>query len=437
MAVAVVHDLDVATPLRCCNGTTPLEAVLRRIDDAAELAGVEGDLVERLRRPQRVLQVAVPVRLDDGTIAMFDGWRVQHSTARGPAKGGLRFHPLVDAGDVTALAAGMTMKSALLDLPFGGAKGAVAVDPRRLSPGELERLTRRYTDEVLPILGPDRDIPAPDVNTDARVMSWMYDVIARARGEQVAAASVTGKPAALGGNPAHLGATADGALICAKQALAAVGRPLAGSRVVLQGFGKVGATLAAELDAADAKVVGVGDVDGAVWDGAGLDVAALGDYARRTGSVVGFHGGVPILAADVWAVPSDLAVPAAVECGIDAAAAARLAARAVIEVANGATSLSAEEILDDQGVVVVPDILASGGGVTASHLEWVYSRQGEARPGGLMGHRMRHRVHAGVARAFETAWARAAELDVSLRRASFAVAVERVAAALAARGVGA
>lgn len=437
MAVPAVRDLDRLTPVLCCDGRTPLEAVLYRIEDGAALAGVEADLVDRLRRPQRVLQVAVPVRLDDGTVAVFDGWRVQHNTARGPAKGGLRFHPRVDAGEVTALAAGMTMKTALLDLPFGGGKGAVAVDPRDLSTGELERLTRRYTDEVLPILGADRDIPAPDVNTDARVMGWMLDVIARARGEQVAAASVTGKPTALGGTPAHLSATAEGALVCAEAALAALGRPLAGTRAVLQGFGKVGATLATKLDAAGARVVGVGDVEGAVWHGAGLDVAALRDHLRRTGSVVGFPGGDPIAAAELWAVPSELAIPAAVECGIDADAAARLGARVVVEAANGATSLAAEEILDDRGVVVVPDILASGGGVTASHLEWVHSRQGEARPGGLLGHRMLHRVHAGVARAFDTAWGRAGELDVSLRRASFAVAVERVAAAVAARGVGA
>lgn len=217
---------------------------------------------------------------------------------------------------------------------------------------------------------------------------------------------MTGKPAALGGTPAHLGATAEGALVCAKQALAAVGRPLPGTRAVLQGFGKVGATFAAELDVAGAKVVGVGDDQGAVWSGAGLDVAALTDHVRSTGSVVGFDGGDPIAPFELWTVPSELAVPAAVECGIDADAAAHLAAQVVIEAANGATSLAAEQILDDRGVVVVPDILASGGGVTASHFEWVQSRQGEARPGGLLGHRMRHRVHAGVANAFETAWAR-------------------------------
>lgn len=437
MAVTAFPDLNGMPPLLCCDGTTPLEAVLRRIDDAAMLVGVDPDVLERLRRPQRVLQVAVSVRLDDGTLAVFHGWRIQHSTARGPAKGGLRFHPRVEAAEVTALAAGMTMKTALLDLPFGGAKGAVAVDPRRLSPGELERLTRRYTHEFLPILGPDHDIPAPDVNTDARIMGWMLDVIAQARGEQVAAASVTGKPVALGGSPTHLGATAEGALVCAEQALAAFGQSLTGTRAVLQGFGKVGTTLAAKLDAAGALVVGVGDVDGAVWHAAGLDVAALSEHVRRNRSVVGFDGGESIRAGDLWGVPADLAVPAAVECGIDADAAVRLSARVVIEAANGATSLVAEEILDDRGIAVVPDILASGGGVTASHLEWVHSRQGDAPPGGLLGHRMHHRVHAGVARAFETAWTRAAELDVSLRRASFAVAVERVAAAVAARGVGA
>lgn len=436
MTVAAARDLSASpSPVARCDGTSPLDAVLRRMRDAVSLLGLAPEILDRLARPQRLLQVSVPVRLDDATVAVFDGWRVQHSTARGPAKGGVRFHPGVDAGEVTALAAGMTMKTALLDLPFGGAKGAVAVDPSRLSAGELERLTRRYTEEILPILGPDRDIPAPDVNTDSRVMGWMFDVVARARGEQVAAATVTGKPTALGGTPAHLGATAEGVVVCADRAFAALGRPLAGSRAVLQGFGKVGATLAVKLGAAGVRVVGVGDADGAVWNPGGLDIAALADHARA-GTVAGFRGGESIAPDDLWAVEAELAVPAAVECGIDADAAARLGAWVVVEAANGATSVAAEAILADRGFVVVPDVLASGGGVTASHLEWVHARQGEARPGGLLGHRMRHRVQASVGHAFDTAWTRCGELDVTLRRATFAVAVERVAAALTARGLG-
>jgi glutamate dehydrogenase (NAD(P)+) len=404
--------------------------VLERLDDAAKLADLDPDIHRILRTPKRVLEVAVPVRMDDGSIEVFTGWRVHHDTTRGPGKGGIRFHQDVDADEVKALAAAMTFKTAVLDLPFGGAKGGVRCDPTILSLGELERLTRRYTYEISPLLGPERDVPAPDINTDGRVMAWLMDTLSMTQGTHLPG-SVTGKPLALGGTRAHAGATSSGCLVCARAAFVHLEMPMAGSRVVVQGFGKVGGPLAFLLHSAGMRVVAVADVGGAVMNGGGLDAGALSDHVAATGSVAGFSGGEAISAEAIWDIECELLVPAALGGVIDEAVAHRIQAKVVVEAANGPTTVGAQAVLEERGIVVVPDILANAGGVTASYFEWAQSRQGYPWEENVLAERLR----TSMDNAFVTVWARADALGVDLRRAAHVVALERIAAAIEARGL--
>ncbi|MCA1842588.1 MAG: Glu/Leu/Phe/Val dehydrogenase, partial [Actinobacteria bacterium] len=353
-----------------------------------------------------------------------------HNTTRGPGKGGIRFHPEVDAREVAALAAGMTFKTAVADLPFGGAKGGVRCDPTRLSLHELERVTRRYTLEIAPLLGPDKDIPAPDVNTDGRVMAWLMDTLSMLRGELLPG-SVTGKPLSIGGTRGHAGATSTGVLVCTRAAFAALELPLVGSRAVIQGFGKVGGPLAFLLASAGMRVVAVSDVGGAVHNPGGLDPAALSDHVAHVGTVAGFDGGDAIEESAMWGIECELVVPAALEGAIDERVAESLDTKVIVEAANGPTTLAADPILDRREVVVVPDILANAGGVTASYFEWAQARQGYAWEEEMVASRLRKVMED----AFTAVWAKAEALDISLRRAAFALAVERVAEAIAARGL--
>ena len=406
------------------------QTVLDRLDDAAKLADLDPDIHRLLRTPERVLEVAVPVRMDDGSIEVFTGWRVHHDTTRGPGKGGVRFHPDVDADEVKSLAAAMTFKTAILDLPFGGAKGGVRCDPTALSIHELERLTRRYTFEISPLLGPDRDVPAPDVNTDGRVMAWMMDTLSMTKGQQMPA-SVTGKPLAVGGTRAHQGATSSGCLVCARAAFVELDLPMAGSRVVIQGFGKVGGPLAFLLHSAGMRVVAVADAGGAVANEGGLDANRLADHAVATGSVAGFSGGEAISAESIWDIECELLVPAALGGVIDEGVARRVQAKVIVEAANGPTTVAAQTVLEERGVIVVPDILANAGGVTASYFEWAQSRQGYPWEENVFAERLRTRMDS----AFVTVWARAEQLGVDLRRAAYVVALDRIAAAIEARGL--
>lgn len=406
------------------------EAVLERLDDAAKLTGLDDDVHRLLRTPRRVLEVSVPVRMDDGGVEVFTGWRVHHDTTRGPAKGGIRFHPKLDARQVTALAATMTFKTAVADLPFGGAKGGIRCDPARLSLGELERVTRRYAWEISPLLGQDRDVPAPDVNTDGRVMGWLMDTLSMIKGE-MAFGSVTGKPLWLGGTLGHTGATSVGVVVCTRRAFAELGLPINGARVVLQGFGKVGGPLAFLLTSAGMRVVAVADVGGAVHNPGGLDPTQLAEHARRTGTVAGFGGGDEIDPSQLWEVESEVAIPAALEGVIDQTVAGRLAAKVLVEAANEPMLPAAEPILERREILVVPDILANAGGVTASYFEWVQGRQGMAWEGDLVAERLRRVME----QSFDHVLAKAQALGVPLRRAAMALAVERLAEAMTARGL--
>ncbi|MGH9177560.1 MAG: Glu/Leu/Phe/Val family dehydrogenase [Acidimicrobiales bacterium] len=410
--------------------TDAWSAVLERLDDAAKLTGLDPDIHRMLRTPKRVLEVAVPVRMDDGRVEVFTGWRVHHDTTRGPGKGGIRFHPELDVREVTALAADMTFKTAVANLPFGGAKGGVRCDPTVLSLGELERLTRRYTLEVSPLLGADRDVPAPDVNTDGRVMAWLMDTLAMISGEGLTG-TVTGKPLAVGGTRAHAGATSSGVVMVARDVFAALQLPFAGSRAVIQGFGKVGGPLAFLLASAGMRVVAVSDIGGAVRNGGGLDPSALSDHMAQTGTVAGFDGGDPLDPRELWSVPCELVVPAALSGAIDAGVAEALSTKVVVEAANGPTLPEADPVLDRRGIVVVPDILANAGGVTASYFEWAQDRQGYRWDEETVATRLRTFMDE----AFHAVWVKADTLQVSLRRAAFALAVERVAEAIAARGL--
>src|SRR5437764_1732591 len=409
----------------------PWAATLERLDDAAKLAGLDSDIHRLLRTPRRVLEVSVPVRMDDGRVEVFIGWRVHHDTTRGPAKGGIRFHPQLDAREVAALAANMTFKTAVVNIPFGGGKGGVRCDPGRFSAGELERLTRRYATEISPILGPDRDVPAPDVNTDGRVMAWLMDTLSMMWGGGANPGAVTGKPLSIGGTRSHAGATASGVLSCIRAAFTEMDMSFVGARAVLQGFGKVGGPLAFLLASGGMRVIGVSDVGGAVYNPGGLDPSALAAHVDRAGTVAGFDAGDPIAPDDLWELECELVVPAALEGAVDEHAASRLGGRVIVEAANAPTTLEADAVLDRRDIVVVPDILANAGGVTVSYFEWAQSRQGFAWEEGLVANRLR----ASMDNAFTAVWARADALGVSLRRAAHVIAVERVAEAISARGL--
>jgi len=412
------------------SATDPWHAVLERIDDGAKLIGLDENIHRLLAVPTRVLEVAVPVRLDSGRVEVFVGWRVHHDVSRGPGKGGIRFHQSVTASEVKALAAEMTLKCAVVDIPFGGAKGGVQVDLRLLSDAELERLTRRYTIDVASLLGPDRDVPAPDVNTDARIMAWVMDTISMFRGEAVTGV-VTGKPVAVGGSLGHVGATSQGVLICSRAIFHELGMPMPGARAIVQGHGKVGGPLCYLLSSAGMRVVAVTDADGGVYNPAGLDTLALADHVARHGTVEGFEMADPLDPGKLWDIECELAVPAALENTITAEVAERLGAKVVVEAANGPTVPEADPILERRGIVVVPDILANAGGVTASYFEWAQGRQGYAWEEQVVAERLRRIMES----AFDACWHRSKDLKVTLRRASVALALERVGEAIALRGL--
>lgn len=408
----------------------PWEAVLERINDAAALIGLDEDVHKMLSQPTRVLEVAIPVRMDNGKVEVFTGWRVHHDISRGPGKGGIRFHQSVTAHEVMALAAEMTLKCAVVDIPFGGAKGGVQVDPTALSDSELERLTRRYTIDIAPLLGPDRDVPAPDVNTDARVMAWVMDTISMVRGEAVTGV-VTGKPLAVGGSRGHVGATSQGVLICSRSIFQELGMQMTGARAVVQGHGKVGGPLCYLLSSAGMRVVAVTDAYGGVYNPAGLDTLALADHVARRGTVDGFELADQLDPSKLWEIECELAVPAALDGTITAKVAETIGAKVIVEAANGPTLPEADPILERRGVVVVPDILANAGGVTASYFEWAQSRQGFAWEETVVAERLRRIME----NAFQAVWNRSRDLKVTLRRGAAAVALERLEETIKFRGL--
>ena len=386
--------------------------------------------IETLRRPKRSLIVDVPIRLDSGAVAHFEGYRVHHNLSRGPGKGGVRFHPEVTLSEVMALAAWMTIKNAVVQVPYGGAKGGIRVDPKKLSRAELERLTRRYTMEINVLLGPDRDIPAPDVNTNEQVMAWMMDTYSMNQGRTVTGV-VTGKPLSLGGSLGRRDATGRGVFVCAREAARRLGIPIEGARVAVQGFGNVGAAAARIFAEHGAKVVALQDESGALQREAGLDLAALAAHDARAGGIAGFAGAAALSAEEFWRVPCEFLIPAAVENQITEANAGAIAAKVVVEGANGPTTPAADRILRERGVTVIPDVIANAGGVTVSYFEWVQDISSffwsEAE--------INQRLDRIMVEAFNGIWEVAQARRLPLRTAAFVVGCNRVLEARALRGL--
>ena len=352
----------------------PYHMAVQQFEAAADRLNLSEDMREILRQPKRELTVNFPVRLDDGRIKTFTGYRVQHNVNRGPAKGGIRYGPDVTLDEVKALAMWMTWKCAVVSIPFGGAKGGVICDPKNMSPSELERLTRRFATEISIVIGPHSDIPAPDVNTNSQVMAWIMDTYSMHEGYSIPAV-VTGKPLSIGGSEGRNDATATGVLFVTRQAAKRIGMPLRGARVSIQGYGNAGSIAARLFHNEGCKVVAVSDTRGGIYNESGLDPSSVLRYKQERGSVVGFPGAQAVRVSDVLEVPCDILVPAATEGVITAENADRVQARIVSEAANGPTTPEADKILFERGTLVIPDILANAGGVTVSYFEWVQDLQ--------------------------------------------------------------
>jgi glutamate dehydrogenase (NAD(P)+) len=411
--------------------TNALVGARQQLADAVELLDYGPGMYDMLATPRREITVSVPLRRDDGSVELLIGHRVQHNLSRGPAKGGLRFSPAVTLDEVRALAMWMTWKCALVAIPYGGAKGGVAFDPRAHSRAEVQRVTRRYTSEIMPILGPATDIPAPDIGTDEQVMSWMMDTYSVNRGHPVLGV-VTGKPLALGGSLGRSSATSRGVVHVALAALAHRGHAVAGSTAAIQGYGKVGRDAARLLAEARVRVVAVSDEFGAVHNAGGLDLTALGRHVDITGSVVGAPGAEPLdRAEDLLYLDVDLVVPAAVEGVLTSENAHRVRASVVVEGANGPTTPAADAILEAAGCFVVPDILANAGGVIVSYFEWVQANQAYWWSESDVNIRLAERMQAAWDRVLGHAEAR----GLSMRRAAMVLAVNTVAEAHLARGL--
>ena len=421
MAVAVNSQLN------------PLENAERQFEEAATRLKLDAGVKDMLKKPRRATIQWLPVMMDDGAIRMFEGFRVQHNIARGPAKGGIRFHPDVSLEEVSALASWMTWKCAVADIPFGGGKGGIKVDPRSLSKQELERLTRRYAADLSDLFGPESDVPAPDVNTGEREMAWIADTYSMHE-RRTELAVVTGKPLEVGGSQGRREATGRGVMICVEQMCKYLKMPLQGARVAVQGFGNVGG-VSAELLAREcgAKIVAASDVTGAIANDAGLDVPALLKYAgelagKSPRGVAGFPGSKP-LAGSIVEADCDILVPAALENQITSDNAGRVRARIVAEGANGPTTPDADKILEDKGVHVIPDILCNSGGVTVSYFEWVQNRMGFYWPEAEVNSRLREKMvkaFGDVITMKERTDAGTPASKVSLRIAAYMVAIQRV-----------
>jgi glutamate dehydrogenase/leucine dehydrogenase len=403
---------------------------MRQFDYAAEKCGIEAGLCEVLRRPRRALSLSLPVKMDDGSIRVFEGFRVQHNSARGPCKGGIRYHPNVSFDEVKALATWMTWKCAIVNIPFGGAKGGIVCDPHKLSHGELERLTRRYAYEISPLIGPDKDIPAPDVYTDAQVMAWIMDTYSMTHGSN-APGVVTGKPLFLGGSLGRNEATARGCLFTIRAACKELGIDLHQATVAIQGFGNAGSIAAQLLSKQGAKIIAVSDSHSGIQNRYGLNIEELMRHKMETGSVAGFPGTEPISSDGVLELPCDILIPAALENQITLRNADRIKARVVAEAANGPTTPDADLVLHNRAILVIPDVLANAGGVTVSYFEWVQDLQELFWDEDDVNRRL-ERV---ITKAFADVHAMATKYNVEMRTGAYILAIERVANAMRTRGI--
>lgn len=408
----------------------PLRIAQIQFDMAAEFLKLDPGLRQVLRTPRRVLEVSIPVKLDNGQLKVFSGFRVQHNMARGPAKGGIRYHPNITLDEVKALASWMTWKTAMVNIPYGGAKGGVICDPKRMSRGELERMTRRFTYEILPILGPERDIPAPDVATDAQTMAWMMDTYSAMVGYS-ALGSVTGKPISIGGSEGRSDATARGLLFAVEEACKVKKMSIRGATVAVQGYGSVGAAAARLFFEKKAKIVAISDSRGGVHNPRGIDPFKAFRYKERAGTVVGMPGASRISNEDLLTLKCDILIPAALENAITLHNAEQLKAKIVAEAANGPTTPHADEILARKGIFIIPDILANAGGVTVSYFEWVQNLQGAV----WQESEVHQKLDSVMRRAFNDVHMAMRKHHTHPRAAAYVVAVSRVAEAMLVRGL--
>ncbi len=408
----------------------PFEAMMSRFDRAAELLDLEPGIYKILRNPEKQLIVSVPVMMDNGDVEVFTGYRVLYNTSRGPAKGGIRFDLNVTLEEVKALSAWMTWKCAVVNLPFGGAKGGVICDPLSMSVGELERVTRRYTKGIISLLGPDTDVPAPDVNTNERVMAWLMDTYSMHVGRTENAVT-TGKPVEMGGSLGRKEATGRGCMLVTKEALAHLGMDINGATVAVQGFGNVGSIAAKLMTQQGAKVIGISDRAGAFFNAKGIDVDAAIEHVQQHRSLDGFTGGDLIDADELLTLDVDVLVPAALENVITTKNAPRIRAKVICEGANGPTTAAADPILDEKGIFVIPDILANAGGVTVSYFEWVQDRMGYFWSEAIVNERLGDIM----TRSFGDVLQLSKQHRVNMRTAAYMLSISRVATVHRLRGI--
>lgn len=408
-----------------------LDIAIQQLNEAADRLGLDQSMRRILSKPQRILTVSMPVRMDDGSVEVFDGYRVHHNLVRGPAKGGIRYHPAVTMDEIVALSMGMTWKCAVVNIPYGGAKGGVVVDPTKLSIGELERLTRRFTTEISIIIGPDKDIPAPDVNTNAQIMAWIMDTYSMHRGYSIPEI-VTGKPIEMGGSRGRVDAASRGCVYTIIELAKCIGMNLEGAAVAVQGYGNVGSNAAVILEDLGCKVIAVCDVYGGLYNEHGLDTKAIKQTVAEKGSVIHYKGpAAPITSSELLELPVDILVPAALENQITKENAPRIRAKIIAEGANGPTTLEADRILNENGIIIIPDILANAGGVTVSYFEWVQGIQELSWTEEQVVKEMKRRMVT----SFHEVYSRAQAEKVDMRSAAHLIAVERVAQTIKLRGI--
>lgn len=410
--------------------TNPWLNAQRQVDNVAALLNLDPGLHGVLRDVRRVLAVTFPVKMDDGSIRIFEGYRVQHNTTRGPAKGGIRFHPEVSLDEVKALSMWMTWKCAVVGLPYGGAKGAVICDPATLSQAELERLTRRFTSEIMVLIGPESDIPAPDINTNGQIMAWMMDTVSMHKGYSIPAV-VTGKPLGIGGSEGRVSATGRGVMICTLEACRCLKMNPKQCTVAVQGFGNVGSVSARLLQEQGMTICAVSEAYGGVYNPKGIDIPALEKYKAQYKTITGFPGTESVTNEQLLELPVDILVPAAMENQITASNAVSIKAKLIVEGANGPTTPDADAILEKRGITLIPDILANAGGVTVSYFEWVQGLQSffwEEED-------INQRLERIMKKAFAEVYEQVSERKVSFRIGAYLLAVKRVAEATAVRGI--
>ena len=408
----------------------PFAIAKQQFNHAADFLELDSSMRQVLSSPKRQLIVSIPVKMDGGDVQVFEGYRVQHNIARGPAKGGIRYHPNVSLDEVKALASWMTWKCATVGIPYGGGKGGVICDPKRMSRGELERLTRRYAFEIAPIIGPDRDIPAPDVYTDEQTMAWIMDTISMVRGHTELGV-VTGKPISLGGSLGRGEATARGCLYTLRAACRVKGIELKGARVAVHGFGNAGANIARLMAADGARIVAVADSRAGIYSESGIDIQAALSYKEQTKSLAGFPGGKEISPEDIIGVDCDILLPSALENAITLSNVGQVKAKIIGELANGPTTPGADKVLFEKGVFLVPDILANAGGVTVSYYEWVQDRYSFFWSENQINDTLEQTMNA----AFNAVHATAQRYNEDMRTGAYILAVQRVAEATSVRGI--